>query len=103
KRALEARGWPKEARATLAFELEDEIVPANAGRWTLAVAAGKASLERGGSGGLALDVRALAALYSGHMTARSLALAGALRGDDDAIARADAIFATSPPSLVDFF
>lgn len=103
KKALEARGWPEAARAKLALDVHDDLVDANAGRWTLTVESGKATLERGGDGGLVLDVRALAALYSGHMTARALSLAGALRGDDDAIARADAVFATSVPSLVDFF
>jgi predicted acetyltransferase len=70
------------------IELEDELLAHNRGRFVLMVKDGQGSLSPGGRGRLALDIRELAAAFSGFYTS------------DDRLAAA---FAGTPPTLVDFF
>lgn len=99
--ALEARGWGRDGR--LEFELTDELVPTNAGRWTLEVHSGQAKLTRGGSGALSLSVRALAVLYAGFLPVRSLAAMGWAQGDERALSAADNLFPVGLPWMVDMY
>ena len=101
--ALEARGYALLHSATLGFELDDKHLAHNRGRFLLQVERGRARVKKGGRGDLKLDVRALSALYSGYLSASSLAAAGRLEGSDGAIALADALFAGSPPCMPDMF
>lgn len=103
ERALAARGFPAAVRGTLSIELADELLPANQGRWTLEVEGGVASVKPGGAGALALDVRALASLFSGARSASALARFGACRGEAATLALADALFAGPAPSMPDMF
>ncbi len=103
ERALFARGFPRHLSMELGLEIDDPLFPENAGRWSLRVEGGRATIERGGDGALRGHVRGLAALYSGYLPARSLALAGMVDGSDDALERAEAIFAGPAPTLADFF
>ncbi|HEY8079851.1 MAG TPA: sterol carrier protein domain-containing protein, partial [Labilithrix sp.] len=100
-RAFAARGWT--ANGSLDLEVKDDLLPANDGRFVLAVADGRANVERGGRGAVQLDIRALASLFTSHMRARDLALMGSLRASEDDLARADALFASPSPCLADFF
>jgi predicted acetyltransferase len=102
-KALEARGWPAGLSASLDLDVRDDLIDSNAGRWTLSIEAGRAQVKRGGKGTFRLDVNALAPLFSAHMTPRALAVSGALEAGDDELARAETMFASSPPALVDFF
>jgi predicted acetyltransferase len=102
-RALEARGYPPLSAVELELEVRDEILPKNAGRLVLAVEAGRGKVRRGGRGSLRADVRALAALYSGYARATALATMGLVEGDREALAKADALFASAAPSMPDFF
>lgn len=52
--------------ATLELDVRDELIPENAGRWIVTVRDGATSVRRGGEGHLALDIRDLAALVTGH-------------------------------------
>ncbi|MCA9623662.1 MAG: GNAT family N-acetyltransferase [Myxococcales bacterium] len=101
--ALEARGYPKGVKASLSLEIRDDLLAKNRGAFRLAVAEGRATVRRGGSPRLRLDVRALAALYTGHHGARRLRELGRLDGSDAAVATAETIFAGPAPSLGDFF
>jgi len=112
--ALESRGWPAGVQGELALELSDALLPPNAGRWTLKVAAGSASVTRtapsrtsarGAAGGpaLRLDVRGLAPLYSGHLSPWQLRQAGLLDGDEAALDLAAALFAGPAPAMSDMF
>lgn len=103
ERALAARGYPAALRGTLSIELADELLHANEGRWTLNVEGGTAHVSAGGSGALALDVRALAALFSGAHSASALARLGACRAEPATLALADALFAGPAPSMPDMF
>lgn len=103
-RALEGRGYPDGVSATLALEVRDALLPANEGRFLLAVEGGRGRVERGAGGGdLRLGVRALAPLYTGLFGARELAATGALEGTDAALLAAERIFAGPEPFLSDAF
>jgi predicted acetyltransferase len=102
-RALTERGWPRHLDLRLELEVRDELLPANRGRFVVDIAGGVAEVRRGGRGGLALDSRALAALYTGHASPQQLAHAGRLVARDSALTRAAVAFAGPPPSLPDFF
>ena len=101
--ALEARGYAPALSATLGFELSDTLLAHNRGRFRLRIEKGRGKVEKGGRGDLKLDVRALSALYTGQLSASTLAAAGRVEGSDGAIALADAIFAGPPPSMPDMF
>lgn len=102
-RAFEARGYPRCARAELHLEVEDEILEANAGRWVVAIEGGCATVRRGGDGRLRGHVRALATLYSGHLSPWALAATGAIEGDEQALEQAAEALAGGAPFMVDMF
>ncbi len=101
--ALEARGWSPAVSGELHLEVDDDVVPGNAGRWRLRVEGGRAEVRPGGRGGLRLDVRALAALYSGFADPFALAAAERLAGPRGALETAAALFAGPAPALEDMF
>ncbi|MBK7877373.1 MAG: GNAT family N-acetyltransferase [Planctomycetes bacterium] len=101
--ALEARGYPAGLAATLELDVTDDVLPENAGRWVVAIADGAARVERGGRGTLALDMRALAGLYTGWQSAHDLAAGGRAAGPEDVLARATASFAGPAPHMPDMF
>lgn len=101
--ALEARGYPRGVEVRLDLDVRDDLLEENAGRWRVTVADGRASVERGGDGTLAADVRALASLYSGFASPDQLALVGGLEGDAASLERAAAAFAGPTPTMADMF
>lgn len=101
--ALTSRGWSPHVDAELHLDLRDELVAANAGRFVLRVRDGAATIERGGTGRLRLDARALAALYSGFATPRDLARLDRLDGDAASLVSATTIFAGPAPWMPDMF
>lgn len=101
--ALAARGYPKSLSAEVHFEVADELLPRNAGRWVLRVADGRGVAERGGRGSVLLDVRGLAALYTGFHGAAGLVAGGLASGADDDLAAAAAVFAGPAPWMADHF
>lgn len=104
KDALEGRGYGWGVDAALSLEVTDELVPENAGGWSLRVRAGGGVVERGASGPtLRCDVRGLAAVYSGFTPATQAAALGLVGGDAEAIEAADAIFAGPTPWMCDRF
>ncbi|MDP3277825.1 MAG: GNAT family N-acetyltransferase [Deltaproteobacteria bacterium] len=106
QRALEDAGYARAVSASLTLDVQDALVPGNHGVWSLRVSQGTATVQRGAAEGasvLALDVRWLAPLVLGFASASTLASLGGLRGDSDALALADGVFASPSPSLADFF
>jgi predicted acetyltransferase len=92
--ALATRGYGGGAGLTLEIAADD-LAPWNTGRWQLEVAAdGAAVRPTRATPDVCLTVKALASLYSGYRSARALRNWGLLDGDDAALARADALFAT---------
>lgn len=99
--ALALRGYPLGSRGELELELRDELLGDR--RLRLAVEDGAARVEPGGSGALRLDVKGLAALYSGFATPASLRLGGLADGDQASLERAASLFALPMPTMPDMF
>jgi len=93
--ALEARGYVDSG--SLVLDVTDERFEANAGRWELRVADGRAAVSRSVSApDLELDIAALAAAYLGGFRFVDLAVAGQVREcQPGVLERADALF--TPP------
>jgi len=102
-RALEARGYPTMVRASVTLRVADELFPANRGPFVLEVAGGSAKVHRSGRGGARLDVRGLAALYTGHLTAAQLAATDYLEATPAEIAALQVVFAGPTPWMSDAF
>ena len=100
--AVAARGYAPAITASVLLRLTDPMVVTNNGRFTLIVQNGSGALvptaeSTSGEPVLTLDIGTLSALYSGHVSAYSLAAAGKLDGAHDAdLANLDAIFRGAP-------
>ena len=93
--ALSGRGYSGRGSLTLQIQ-DDDLAPWNAGRFRLEVDGDAATVSATTSrADLHLDVKALASLYSGYRSARQLRNWALLEANDDAVARADALFATT--------
>jgi predicted acetyltransferase len=103
KSALALRGYPSGLRATLNFDLTDETMPANSGRFVLEVCDGHGLVTEGGSGDLRLNERSLAAMFSGHQSCRQLRTTGQLTCDASAAGFAEAVFGGPAPWMIDHF
>jgi len=103
ERALTERGFPPTIETDLAVEIVDDLLPSNNATFTLGVSGGKGAVSRNGKAELKIDIRGLASLYTGFMSADDLKVAGYVQGPDEALARATAIFAGPAPWLADFF
>ena len=107
--ALAKRGYPAGLAAEIHLDVRDELIKPNNRRWVLGVENGKPRLQGGGRGELIIDIRGLAAMYSGHLSPYELISIGLLnvqaRGKraDAALAAATAVFAGSRPSMPDMF
>jgi predicted acetyltransferase len=101
--ALSARGYPAGVSADLHLNVQDDLLPANNGRFVLTVADRRASVQNGGAGRVKLHVRDLAALYSGYMTPQELQAAGSLDGSEADLAAAAQVFAGPRPWTPDMF
>jgi predicted acetyltransferase len=101
ERALEARGYPSGLSTQFDLEITDDLLAENAGRWTVSIARGRARVRRakrrGKSGAVHVGISALAALYSGHMSARALSSLGLVHGSGRDLARLDAAFGGYAP------
>lgn len=103
RKALEARGYSPAVRAELQLEIEDELVPANAGRFVLRVAEGRGSLHPGGKGSIRVSARGLATLYSGFNSPTQARMLGLVDGPEAELERADSVFARSTPWMSDMY
>lgn len=101
--ALAGRGYPP-LDAVLELEVVDAALPENGGRYKLRVSGGGGVVERGGAGRLRLDVRALAAIFSGFKHPREMLAAGLLHAvSDDEVELLGAVFAGPRPFMLDSF
>ena len=103
QRALTERGYLGAVEAELHLRVSDDVLPANSGDYVLKVAGGRATVEPGGDGTLAIDIRGLAPLYTGYMSAHELLATGYIEAGDAELTTADAVFAGPAPWLADFF
>lgn len=103
ERALAARGYPAGLTAEVHLAVHDAHFQENRGRRIFSVAGGRGEVKSGGRGDITLDVRGLAALYSGFATPHTLRAAGLLDGPDDATAILATIFAGPEPWCADHY
>ncbi len=103
EQALATRGYAPGLEIEVELEVRDEQIPENTGRYVLEIADGKGSVRRGGGGGVKLDARGLAPLYTGYLAPAALRVAGLVDGDDRALARAALAFASQAPWTPDGF
>lgn len=112
--ALSLRGYSRSIRASLSFELHDDLFRNNNGRFTLRIADGRGALTRlpsrsGASvrsrsrSALRISHRGLAPLFSGLCPAADLRVMGLIEGEDDALRTASEIFAGPAPWMNDRF
>jgi predicted acetyltransferase len=101
--SLRDRGYPAGTRAELHLEVRDPLLADNNGRFVLRVQNGKGRVREGGRGHFKLDVLGLAPLFSGHLSAAQLALAGMIEGRASDLALADALFSGPQPWINDHF
>lgn len=101
--ALKARGYPPNVEAELHFDVADDIVKRNNGKFMLKVRNGKGTVKSGGEGSIRLDVRTLAQLYTGFLSPMELRIAGDLEASEDDIARMLPVFAGPRPWIRDDF
>ncbi|MFO0839451.1 MAG: GNAT family N-acetyltransferase [Phycisphaerae bacterium] len=112
ERALAQRGYAPGLTAELHLNVRDDIIAGNVGRYLLRVRDGVASVDRVSGaadasratpGGLDIDVRGLAALYTGYADPQALRLCGYLEASPREMATARAIFAGPTPWMRDPF
>jgi predicted acetyltransferase len=103
EQAFVARAWPAELRARLELDLTDPNLPEQHALWTLTFASGAATVERGGSGAIKLDARALAALYGAAADPAALAAADRLKAPAGQIERLREVFRGPMATSRDFF
>lgn len=101
--ALTGRGYPPGAEGELHLDVRDDFLPDTGGRFTLTVTRASASVTPGGRGDLAIDIRGLAALFSGHLGPHQLVLTGYASGNDTALETARGLFGGPAPWLRDEF
>ncbi len=104
-RALVARGYPRGPETRLTLDLRDPLIPTSSGAWQLSVSKGAANVERvaGSAKALRLDVRGLAAIFSGLVTPRQGVALGWADGDAESLDAAEALFTGSTPWMTDHF
>lgn len=130
-RALEARGYPEGIEVAVRLRVEDDLFAANRGPYLLEVSGGRGRIARDARGvapggpsprrgarpdagrsagalrsspaSARIDVRGLAALYSGHLSADQLAMTEYLEADDAGVAALRAIFAGPTPWMSDAY
>lgn len=103
ERAFTSRGYSRVVRGEVHFEVDDRILPRNAGRFVLSVADGVGRVTRGGDGRVRVAARALGPWFAGHTSAESLAYAGLVDGPSSDLATMSALLAGSPSHMSDFF
>jgi len=86
--AVAQRGYNPHVDVEVELELTDDVLAHNSGRFVLRVRDGAGSLEAGGRGLLTLDIRELAAAFTGQLALDP---------------RLSAAFCGQRPTLVDFF
>ena len=101
--ALAARGYPPGAEVEVHLAVRDDLLPANDGQFVLTVSNGQGEVREGGRGGLRVDVRGLATLYSGRLSPEELRATGLLDGEPRDLAAAALAFAGPAPWMPDMF
>lgn len=103
KLAISERGFQHALRGSVSLEITDDLLPRNRGKFTLIVEDGRGRLEPGGQAAVSLDIRGLASLFSGQLSAQALSFNGSCRGSAEDLATLTALFAGSPPATLEMY
>lgn len=101
--ALEARGYSPGVSCELHLGIKDPLIAENERPLVLTVEAGRGAVRVGGESRILLDIRGLAALYSGYMTPYMLRGMGLLDAADADMSRLMAVFAGPRPWMPERF
>ena len=97
RKAFCERGYPEGIEGEIHFEVEDDVLAQNCGKFVLSVADGVGEVRDGGRGDLKAHVRGISPLFSGFSSPTQLRDTGRVEVDDRTVAAATSIFAGSPP------
>ncbi len=103
KRAIEARGYPPCVTSTAHLDVRDDVLPLNHGRFVIEVADGHARVRRGGKGSIRIDVRGLAAIYTGYLSPLDLRATGYVDAGDRELRCLAPVFAGPAPWMPEIF
>jgi predicted acetyltransferase len=102
--ALAARAYPAAARGEVSFDLRDDVLAHNEAAFSIAFENGNAEVRRGARAPkVVLDVRGLAALYTGYLSPDELRATGLVEGPDEELAALGALFAGPSPWMAEIF
>lgn len=101
--AFAARGYCPGVTAELQLEVFDDVLPWNNGRFTISIADGRAETQPGGEGHIRIDVRTLAAIYSGHLTPFEARMVGKIEAPESHLTLASLALAGPRPWTPDMF
>lgn len=106
RRALEARGYPQDVAGTVTLEVVDPLIASNTGQFRVSLDQGCVTVTQTLDENvdcLQIRISALANLFSGYASARTLFRLGLLKGSAVSVATADRIFQTARPWMADHF
>lgn len=101
--AFGRRGYPPAATGQVHLQIRDESAPWNDGPHVLTLDASRATLERGGAGTAQIDVRTLAAVYSGWLDVRQARRYGLLSASDADVDLLGAALTGPTPWMLSYF
>lgn len=104
--ALESRGYAPGLKTSVMMNVTDSLIPENGGSWVLQIEGGRARVERAAAGKgetLSIDCAALAAMFTGYLSASQLRLLGRAQATDEVVRAWDQLFAGTTPWMSDMF
>jgi predicted acetyltransferase len=101
--AITQRGFAAGIEARLELRVHDDVLAHNDSAFVVEIADGRAHVERGGSGAIELDVRALAMLFSGFIDPWALAATGGITADPARLSLLGACFGDGAPWMPEMF
>jgi predicted acetyltransferase len=100
--AFESRGYPPGLTAELSMSIDDDTLSGSGGAIRLEISGGSAVVTAIDRADMHVDIRTLAAIYTGWLSARDAVLTGRLLGaTEGVIATLDAVFAGNKPWVID--
>jgi predicted acetyltransferase len=101
--AFEARGYPAPLDAGVELQVEDQALGWNDAGWRIETSGGTAKVSPATSAEARVDVRTLASMFSGFLSARDARRLGRLVATDAEIASLDAMLSGPAPWINDWF
>lgn len=100
---LEGRGYRPGVAGRVDLQLDDDVLPEQAGAWRLEVEGGCGRLTRGGTGSLWMNARGLAAWITGFTSPHTLVQLGQARGPRETLELATSLVAGPAPWMREMF